>query len=205
MLRLVESARFTALAVLAYPDMATAADAVPSLIPLRPLALEGMDARLVQVLRSSRGPRFSVTVVNGWMALTVMPSRPRCTASAFVKLTTAELRAPAEMEPAWRAVLPARLMIRPYFPWRISGTALVTLEIVQGGLDQRALHIIYSRSDPDLQAVAIRRVSIAQSLRARCLLAAGAILNERRQFQNAVPENECALDAIFQFAHVARP
>ncbi|HJQ03401.1 MAG TPA: FAD-linked oxidase C-terminal domain-containing protein [Jatrophihabitans sp.] len=54
--RLVEQARFTALAVLAYADMPTAADAVPTLLPLRPLALEGMDARLVEVLRSRRGP-----------------------------------------------------------------------------------------------------------------------------------------------------
>ena len=31
----------------------------------------------------------------------------------YPRMTTAELRAPAEMEPASRAVLPARLMIRP--------------------------------------------------------------------------------------------
>ena len=54
--RLVRAAPATALAVLAYPDMATAADAVPGLLPLRPLALEGMDARLVQVLVDRRGP-----------------------------------------------------------------------------------------------------------------------------------------------------
>ncbi len=53
---LVELAPFTALAVLAYPDMPTAADAVPTVLPYRPLALEGMDARLVEVLRSRRGP-----------------------------------------------------------------------------------------------------------------------------------------------------
>ncbi|MDQ2959306.1 MAG: FAD-binding oxidoreductase, partial [Actinomycetota bacterium] len=47
--RLVPAAPFTALAVLAYPDIATAADAVPALLPLRPLALEGMDSRLVEV------------------------------------------------------------------------------------------------------------------------------------------------------------
>jgi FAD/FMN-containing dehydrogenase/Fe-S oxidoreductase len=54
--KLVKLSPFTALAVLAYPDMATAADAVPTVLPLRPLALEGMDARLVEVLRSRRGP-----------------------------------------------------------------------------------------------------------------------------------------------------
>ncbi|HEX2904762.1 MAG TPA: FAD-linked oxidase C-terminal domain-containing protein [Jatrophihabitans sp.] len=54
--RLVESARCTALAVLGYPDMPAAADAVAGLLPLRPLALEGMDARLVDTLRARRGP-----------------------------------------------------------------------------------------------------------------------------------------------------
>jgi FAD/FMN-containing dehydrogenase/Fe-S oxidoreductase len=54
--RLVRAARFTALAVLAYPDMATAADAVPALLPLKPLALEGMDARLIDVLLRRHGP-----------------------------------------------------------------------------------------------------------------------------------------------------
>ncbi len=54
--QLVPAAAHTALAVLGYPDMPSAADAVPGLLPLGPLALEGMDARLVQVLRSRRGP-----------------------------------------------------------------------------------------------------------------------------------------------------
>jgi FAD/FMN-containing dehydrogenase/Fe-S oxidoreductase len=53
--RLVPAAAFTALAVLGYPDMPAAADAVPALLPLKPLALEGMDSRLVEVLRSRRG------------------------------------------------------------------------------------------------------------------------------------------------------
>jgi FAD/FMN-containing dehydrogenase/Fe-S oxidoreductase len=53
--RLVRAAPFTALAVLAYPDMATAADAVPALLPLKPLALEGMDTRLIDVLVRRRG------------------------------------------------------------------------------------------------------------------------------------------------------
>jgi FAD/FMN-containing dehydrogenase/Fe-S oxidoreductase len=54
--RLVEAAPHTALAVLGYPDLPSAADVVPGLLPLRPLALEGMDARLVQVVRDRRGP-----------------------------------------------------------------------------------------------------------------------------------------------------
>ncbi|HJQ43216.1 MAG TPA: FAD-linked oxidase C-terminal domain-containing protein [Jatrophihabitantaceae bacterium] len=52
---LVESPAAVALAVLGYPDMPSAADAVPALLPHRPVALEGMDARLVEVVRSRRG------------------------------------------------------------------------------------------------------------------------------------------------------
>ena len=54
-LRLVAAPPATALAVLAYADMPAAADAVPGLLPHRPVALEGMDARLVEVVRAQRG------------------------------------------------------------------------------------------------------------------------------------------------------
>ncbi|MEO9139922.1 MAG: FAD-linked oxidase C-terminal domain-containing protein, partial [Jatrophihabitans sp.] len=54
--RLVESPKAVALCVLGYPDMASAADAVPGLLPHKMVALEGMDARLVNVVRTRRGP-----------------------------------------------------------------------------------------------------------------------------------------------------
>jgi FAD/FMN-containing dehydrogenase/Fe-S oxidoreductase len=53
--RLVEAPKHTAMAVLGYPDMADAADAVPALLPHRPVALEGMSSQLVDVLRQRRG------------------------------------------------------------------------------------------------------------------------------------------------------
>ncbi|GAB2604023.1 FAD-binding and (Fe-S)-binding domain-containing protein [Streptomyces capparidis] len=53
--RLVEEAPARALLVLGYPDMASAADAVPALLRHRPLAVEGLDARLVDVVRRHRG------------------------------------------------------------------------------------------------------------------------------------------------------
>jgi FAD/FMN-containing dehydrogenase/Fe-S oxidoreductase len=53
--RLVDLAPATALAVLGYPDMAAAADAVPALLPHAPLAVEGIDARLVDVVRHHKG------------------------------------------------------------------------------------------------------------------------------------------------------
>ncbi|WP_234971533.1 FAD-binding and (Fe-S)-binding domain-containing protein [Jatrophihabitans endophyticus] len=54
--RLVETPRAVALCVLGYPDMPAAADAVPALLPHGMVALEGMDARLVEVVRNRRGP-----------------------------------------------------------------------------------------------------------------------------------------------------
>lgn len=53
--RLVPQAPAPALAVLGYPDMAAAADDVPNLLPFRPLALEGLDAQLVEVVRRAHG------------------------------------------------------------------------------------------------------------------------------------------------------
>ncbi|SSC25583.1 4Fe-4S ferredoxin-type, iron-sulphur binding domain with FAD domain, partial [Klenkia terrae] len=52
---LAEVPAATALVVLGYPDMPAAADAVPGLLPHAPRAVEGMDARLVDVVRRRRG------------------------------------------------------------------------------------------------------------------------------------------------------
>ena len=54
--RLVEAPKATALAVLGYSDIAAAAEAVPGLLPHAPVALEGFDSRLVDVVRTRRGP-----------------------------------------------------------------------------------------------------------------------------------------------------
>jgi FAD/FMN-containing dehydrogenase/Fe-S oxidoreductase len=53
--RLVDAPRATALAVLGYPDMPSAAEAVPGLLPHLPVALEGLDSRMVDVFRDRRG------------------------------------------------------------------------------------------------------------------------------------------------------
>src|SRR5689334_21716725 len=53
--RLVDAPKATALAVLGYPDMPTAAEAVPGLLPHQPVALEGLDSRMVDVFRARRG------------------------------------------------------------------------------------------------------------------------------------------------------
>lgn len=53
--RLVRTPSAKCLLVLGYPDMATAADAVPTILDYRPVALEGLDARIVNVVRSRKG------------------------------------------------------------------------------------------------------------------------------------------------------
>ena len=53
--QLVQSPRAVALAVLGYRDMPAAADAVLDLLPYHPVAIEGMDALLVNVVRTRRG------------------------------------------------------------------------------------------------------------------------------------------------------
>jgi FAD/FMN-containing dehydrogenase/Fe-S oxidoreductase len=53
---LVQAPRATALAVLGYPDIASAAEDAPALLPHAPVALEGFDSRIVDVLRTRRGP-----------------------------------------------------------------------------------------------------------------------------------------------------
>jgi FAD/FMN-containing dehydrogenase/Fe-S oxidoreductase len=84
--RLVRSPNAVALAVLGYPGMPEAADAVPGLLPHRPVALEGMDARLVDVVRQRRGAG-------------AVPALPRGQAWIFAETaggTEAEARAAAE-------------------------------------------------------------------------------------------------------------
>jgi FAD/FMN-containing dehydrogenase/Fe-S oxidoreductase len=82
---LVPSPKAVALAVLGYPGMAEAADVAPCLLPHRPVAVEGMDVRLVEVLRARRGA--------------AVPGLPRGQAWLFVETagdTEAEARAGAE-------------------------------------------------------------------------------------------------------------
>lgn len=65
--RLVSAPRATALAVLGYADMAAAADATPGLLPHRPVALEGLDARLAEVVRVRRGSVPELPRGGGWI------------------------------------------------------------------------------------------------------------------------------------------
>ncbi len=70
-LRLVPLAAAPVLVVLGYPDMAAAADAVPGLLAHHPLAVEGMDARLVDVVRRARGAVPALPDGGGWLFVEV--------------------------------------------------------------------------------------------------------------------------------------
>lgn len=109
--RLVEAPRAVALAVLGYPDMPSAAEAVLPLLPHRPVALEGMDARLVQVVRDRRGPA-------------AVPELPRGDGWLFVETageTEAEARAAAEKLVADAGCLDSTIVTGPVAAalWRI--------------------------------------------------------------------------------------
>ncbi|MFU8852848.1 FAD-binding and (Fe-S)-binding domain-containing protein [Micromonospora sp. SL1-18] len=53
--RLVRDAPVRVLVALGYPSMAEAADAVPAILPYAPIACEGLDGRIVDVVRARRG------------------------------------------------------------------------------------------------------------------------------------------------------
>ncbi len=75
---LVEIANAPTLVVLGYPDMPSAADAVPDLLRHRPLAVEGIDARLVDVVRRAKGPGAVPDLPRGagWLMVEVGGSTP---------------------------------------------------------------------------------------------------------------------------------
>ena len=95
--RLVAAPRATALAVLGYPDMAAAAEAVPALLPHLPVALEGLDSRMVDVVRSRRGPAAVPDLPRGggWLfarpqaTASTRPARPRASSSPTAAAWTA--------------------------------------------------------------------------------------------------------------------
>jgi FAD/FMN-containing dehydrogenase/Fe-S oxidoreductase len=68
------------LVVLGYPDMAAAADDVPAVLAHDPLAVEGLDARLVDVVRRQRGA-------------SAVPELPRGAGWLMVELGGADMRA----------------------------------------------------------------------------------------------------------------
>lgn len=100
--RLVSQAAAPALAVLGYSDMATAADDVPNLLPLRPLALEGLDAHLVDVVRRKHGSASVPTLPTGagWLMAEVGGDTSEEAVAAARKLVATSSSADAVVLPA---------------------------------------------------------------------------------------------------------
>lgn len=82
-LRLVDIPRHTRLVVLGYPDLPSAADDVPGIRGCRPVAVEGLDSRIVDIVRRQPGA--------------VIPDLPRGDAWLFVELAGAT---PGELDTA---------------------------------------------------------------------------------------------------------
>jgi FAD/FMN-containing dehydrogenase/Fe-S oxidoreductase len=98
--RLVRSPPATVLVALGYADMASAADAVPALLPFSPIAIEGLDRRIVDVVVESRGPA-------------AVPALPRGSGWLFVELggdSGAALGAAADRVIAAAGALDARVV-----------------------------------------------------------------------------------------------
>ncbi|MDO5025389.1 MAG: FAD-binding and (Fe-S)-binding domain-containing protein [Trueperella sp.] len=70
-LRLVPIAQAPSLIALGYPDMPTAADAVPAILRHKPLAVEGIDAELVAVVRRAKGQVPELPAGAGWLLVEV--------------------------------------------------------------------------------------------------------------------------------------
>lgn len=89
-LRLVPISPVRLLVVLGYPSMAEAADAVPALLAHHPHAVEGLDARLLQILRRARGDHAIPDLPRGrgWLMVEVggeSPDQARQLADAMVR------------------------------------------------------------------------------------------------------------------------
>lgn len=76
--RLVPISPVRLLVVLGYPSMVEAADAVPALLAHRPHAVEGLDARIVDILRTARGAHAVPDLPrgDGWLMVEVGGDSP---------------------------------------------------------------------------------------------------------------------------------
>ncbi|WP_405487263.1 FAD-binding and (Fe-S)-binding domain-containing protein [Nocardia sp. NBC_00511] len=66
----------TVLVVLGYPDMPSAADDIAAIMAVAPIAVEGMDARLVDVVRTHRGGVPELPRGGGWLLVEIPGSTP---------------------------------------------------------------------------------------------------------------------------------
>jgi FAD/FMN-containing dehydrogenase/Fe-S oxidoreductase len=92
------------LVVLGYPDMASAADAIPRVLPHRPIAAEGLDARIVDVVRRLRRDAAVPDLPRGggWLLVELPGGDPAAVASDADALDHRVIADPAEAAALWR-------------------------------------------------------------------------------------------------------
>lgn len=100
--KLVPRSAAPALAVLGYADMADAADDVPAILPFRPLALEGLDAQLVDVVRRAHGSNSvpALPIGGGWLMVEIGGATSEEAVEAAGKLVAASQALEAKVIPA---------------------------------------------------------------------------------------------------------
>jgi FAD/FMN-containing dehydrogenase/Fe-S oxidoreductase len=110
-LRLVRAPAATAMAVLGFPDMAAAADAVGAVLPARPVALEGIDPRIVEVVRRRGRAVPELPEGGGWLLAELGGATPAEAAAAAGRVVAAAgadalggrvLAGPDEQAAIWR-------------------------------------------------------------------------------------------------------
>lgn len=76
--QLVRRPAVSRLLVVGYPDMPAAADAVPAVLPFRPVAVEGLDARIVDVVRTRKGAAAvpELPAGQGWLLIELCGDDP---------------------------------------------------------------------------------------------------------------------------------
>jgi FAD/FMN-containing dehydrogenase/Fe-S oxidoreductase len=109
--RLVQAPAATVLVVLGYPDMAAAADAVGAVLPQRPVACEGIDARIIDVVRRRGRAVPELPKGGGWLLVELAGATPAEAEAAAGRLVGAAggdalasrvLTDPAQAAAIWR-------------------------------------------------------------------------------------------------------
>jgi len=125
--RLVQDPAYRHLLVLGYPSMADAADHVPTVLDFAPTACEGLDSRIVDVVRANKGASSvpELPAGQGWLFVELSGDAPRQIEATAARLTavsgTTSYRVVAsakEQAALWRireegAGLAARTLARP--------------------------------------------------------------------------------------------
>lgn len=109
--RLVRDEPERLLLVLSYPSMADAADAVPAVLAYRPVACEGLDARIVDAVRAQRGTAAvpSLPAGEGWLfvefagdSAAELTARAQACAATAGALGSRVVGMPGEAAALWR-------------------------------------------------------------------------------------------------------